>query len=463
MRIPSNPKTLTTAAYYAAFLAMGVSMASLGPTLPGLAANTRATLGTISILFTARSVGGLLGSVIGGQIYDKMRGHLVMALMIVLMAALTALTPAVPLLWTLTAVLFFTGAVQGLLNIGGNALLVWMHGDRVGPLMSGLHLCFGIGTFITPIIVAQFVAREGGLLWTYLLLAVIILPTAVVAFLPSPAPPQAAGSKNGGKLDIRLIVLISLVFACYNGASLAYGGWVYTYAVQMNLANATNAAYLTSVFWGALTLGRVAAIPLAVRFSPRAILRADYLGAFVSLLVMLIWPRSLAAVIITSAGLGFALASIYPTTMSLSGQLMTMSGKVTGLFSIGQSAGAMLIPWLIGQFFETAGPQTLAVVLLSDMALALVVLAVLGSRAAPAPAVQQGKIYSGLRVIISQARPWPIRMMMHSRKASTWIGASPVGAASSATPPAPAPAGRARSPASGCGQSHRLARISGCG
>ena len=300
----SQTKILTTAAYFASFLAMGVSMASLGPTLPALAENTQSTLGTISILFTARSVGGLLGSVVGGQAYDKLRGHIVMAVMIVLMAVLTALTPMSSLLWVLTAILFFTGAVQGLLNIGGNAMLVWIHGDRVGPWMNGMHFCFGIGTFITPIIVAQYVALEGGLVWTYLLLAVIILPTAAVAFLPSPPPPHTAGSKNGGVLDVRLIVLISLVFACYNGASLAYGGWIYTYAIEMNLANATTAAYLTSVFWGALTLGRLVAIPLALRFSPRTILRADYIGAIVSLVVMLLFPYSLPALIITSAGFG---------------------------------------------------------------------------------------------------------------------------------------------------------------
>ena len=386
----SQTKILTTAAYFASFLAMGVSMASLGPTLPALAENTQSTLETISILFTARSVGGLLGSVVGGQTYDKLRGHIVMAVMIVLMAVLTALTPMSSQLWVLTAILFFTGAVQGLLNIGGNAMLVWIHGDRVGPWMNGLHFCFGIGTFITPIIVAQYVALEGGLVWTYLLLAVIILPTAVVAFLPSPPPPHAAGSKNGGVLDVRLIVLISLVFACYNGASLAYGGWIYTYAIEMNLANATTAAYLTSVFWGALTLGRLVAIPLALRFSPRTILRADYIGAIVSLVVMLLFPYSLPALIITSAGFGFALASIYPTTMSLSGQLMMISGRVTGLFSIGQSVGAMLIPWLIGQYFVSVGPQILPMVLLVDMAFALVVLAILGSRAAPQAAVQRG-------------------------------------------------------------------------
>ena len=195
----SNKRGLTTAAYYASFVAMGISMASLGPTLPALAENTHAGLGAISFLFTARALGGLLGSVLGGQLYDRLRGHRLMALMILIMAIFTALTPIVPLLWLLVAVLFITGAVQGVLNIGGNALLVWVHGNKVGPFMNGLHFFFGVGTFITPIIVAQFIARQGGLVGTYLLLAVIILPTTVLAFLPSPASPKAAQSINGGK------------------------------------------------------------------------------------------------------------------------------------------------------------------------------------------------------------------------------------------------------------------------
>ncbi len=385
-------KPSITAAYYASFVAMGISMASLGPTLPALAANTRAGLAAISILFTARSLGGLLGSVLGGQLYDRLRGHRVMALMILCMAIFTALTPFVSLLWLLVGVLFITGAVQGILNIGGNALLVWVHGKKVGPFMNGLHFFFGIGTFIAPVIVAQFITRQGGLMNTYLLLAVIMLPTTVLAFLPSPASPRAAQSINGGKNDAWLIVLISLVFACYNGASTAFGGLVTTYALNMNLANAADAALLASVFWGALTLGRLAAIPLAFRFSPRAILRADFGGALVSLLAMLIWPHSVAAVAITSAGLGFALASIYPTTMSFSGQLMTLSGRVTGLFAIGSSAGAMLVPLLIGQFFESAGPQSMTIILVVDCVLALVVLALLARRAAvPQPAASQAE------------------------------------------------------------------------
>lgn len=312
-----------------------------------------------------------------------------MALAIVLMAIFTALTPFVPVLWLLTALLFITGAVQGILNIGGNAQLVWVHRDQVSPFMNGLHFCFGIGTFLAPVIVAQFITRGGGLVWTYLLLAVLILPTAYMAFLPSPAAPQAARQAGGEKLDIPLIVLIALVFGCYGGASGAFGGWVYTYALNMKLADATNAAYLTSLFWGGLTVGRLVAIPIAFRFKPQKILWADFIGAVVSLLAMLIWPTSLAAVLVTSAAFGFALASIYPTTMSLSGRLMTLSGKVTGWFSIGSNIGGMIIPWLIGQFFESSGPQSMTVILLVDMLAALGVLALLRKMPATKPAVEK--------------------------------------------------------------------------
>lgn len=381
-------KIFTTIAYYLSMIAMGISMASLGPTLKDLAQNTHASIGAISILFTARALGSLAGSVLGGRAYDHQRGHQVMALMILSMALLTGLTPFIPLLWLLTAILFITGAVQGVLNIGANAQLVWVHGAQVGPFMNGLHFCFGVGTFITPVIIAQFIARSGGIEWMYLLLAVLILPTAAVALLPSPKSPLAAQRQSTEKIDPRLIILIALVFGCYSGASLAFGGWIFTYATEMRLTNAANAAYLTSVFWGALTLGRLAAIPLAIRFKPQAILRADFLGALLSLFAMLIWPKSLTAVLITSAGLGFALASIYPTTMSLSGQIMPISGKVTGLFSIGNSVGSMLIPWIIGQFFERTGPQSMAIVLVIDMLLALAVLLALArqiARSQPSP------------------------------------------------------------------------------
>jgi len=64
-----------TLGYYAAFIALGLVSASLGPTLPGLANNTGSQLSHISLLFVARSSGYLAGSLLGGRLYDRITGH----------------------------------------------------------------------------------------------------------------------------------------------------------------------------------------------------------------------------------------------------------------------------------------------------------------------------------------------------------------------------------------------------
>lgn len=371
---PRSSAVAATVFYYAAFVAMGVGAACLGPTLSGLAANTGSTLGAIGVLFSARSLGSLLGSVLGGRLYDRFSAHRILAGVILVMAFLTALVPIIPELWLLTLLMFVAGVAQGIVNVGGNALLVWVHGRKVGPYMNGLHFFFGLGTFITPLIVAQFVSHRGGLLWTYLVLALIMVPTASVVFVRSPASPSPLRGGVREKLDPALIALIAAVLGIYSGASLAFGGWVFTYATTTGIADATNSAYLNSVFWGTLSIGRLVAIPLAVRYRPRALLTADFAGGFLSLLILVLFPRSGVALIVASAGFGFALASIYPTAISLAGPVMKMSGRVTGLFSLGSSAGSMVLPWIVGLFFEAFGPDSMSFILLVDMAAGLLTL-----------------------------------------------------------------------------------------
>ncbi len=59
---------------------------------------------------------------------------------------------------------------------------------------------------------------------------------------------------------------------------------------------------------------------------------------------------------------------------------MQITGKVTAWFFVGASMGGMLLPWLIGQFFESIGPRVTMVVLFIDMTAAAAVLAVLTFR-----------------------------------------------------------------------------------
>jgi MFS transporter, FHS family, Na+ dependent glucose transporter 1 len=148
----NDRKIAKTVGYYLAFIVLGLIMSSLGPTLIGLAAHTRTQISEISFLFTATSLGYLLGSLLGGRIYDRAPGHPLLVVVLLGTAVTMALVPLIPWLWLLMLLMVVLGIGQGFLDVGCNTLLVWVHRDKVAPFMNGLHFFFGVGAFIAPLL-----------------------------------------------------------------------------------------------------------------------------------------------------------------------------------------------------------------------------------------------------------------------------------------------------------------------
>ncbi|NJN55208.1 MAG: MFS transporter [Anaerolineae bacterium] len=161
-------KNKITAGYYAAFIALGLAVSALGPTLPGLAAQTGVQISAISILFTARAFGFLVGALLAGRLYDRLPGHRLMALALLMMGVMMASVPFLPALWLLTVIMFVLGLFEPGVDVGGQHLIVWLHKDKVGPYMNGLHFFFGIGALVSPIIVAWAIAATEGIQWAFL-------------------------------------------------------------------------------------------------------------------------------------------------------------------------------------------------------------------------------------------------------------------------------------------------------
>ena len=376
--LETRQRVLQTSAYFAAFVGLGLTTGALGPTLSGLAEQTGSRLDEISFLFMARSLGYLFGSFGGGRLFDKAPGNRVMAGALVVMAAMMALIPSVLVVWLLTVVAVMLGAAEGALDVGGNTLLVWAHGERVGPFMNGLHFFFGVGASLSPIIVGQARSLTNNNSLAYRALALLLLPAAIwLLRLPSPQSRSVSKHRPASQTDLRLVALVALFFFLYLGAEIGFGGWIFTYAVKLNLSSERGADYLTSAFWGSLTLGRLLAIPIAVKLRPRIILLADLALCIASITMILLLPDSVAALWSGTFGIGLAMASIFPTTFSFAERRMNITGKVTGWFLVGASAGAMLVPWLIGQLFESIGPRVMMLTILIDLALAAGIFAIL--------------------------------------------------------------------------------------
>ena len=372
-------KTAQTTAYFIAFIALGITTASLGPTLLGLEQLTGVDTRYISYVFTARSFGFMVGSFRGGRLYDSRRGHVVMAAMIAAMAVMMAIMPLAAQIWLLFAAMFLLGAAEGSMDVGANTLLVWVHGGRVGPFMNGLHFFYGVGAFLCPLLLAYTLALPNGLALSYWLLSVLtLLAVPFLLRLPSPQNTLAGqGHPDGQPLDYKLVTLIALLLCLYVGAEVSYGSWIYKYVVQLNVGDEAVAAYLTSAFWGALTVGRLAGVPIAARLRPRVILFADLTGCFISILIGLLWPSSLTALSIATIGLGVSMASVYPTALTLAERRIKITGRVTGFLIVGGSSGGMLLPLLIGQLFERNGARVMMLAVLADLILTAAVMIVL--------------------------------------------------------------------------------------
>lgn len=381
---PTKPvhKLVLTTAYYLSFIMLGLLTAAEGPALPGLAENTSSTLDQISLIFVFGSLGYLLGSLAGGQAYDRMPGNRVIAFTLIMIAICTALIPFMHSLGLLLAVLFVMGLAKGALDVGGNTLLLWVHGEKAGPFMNGLHFFFGLGAAVAPLILARVLLLTGGIQWMFWLFAIISLPLAVWIWA-MPEPPAERGDpqeNEAAPFPILPVTLLALFFLVYVGAELGFGNWIYTYALTLGLGTSITSAYLTSAFWGTFTLGRLLGVWVSTRLRPATILVLDILGCIASLVLILLWRDSAVVLWAGAVGLGLFMASIFPTTLMLAGERMRLSGAMTGWFLAGGSVGGMFLPWFMGQVFVRVDPVTMPILVMVCLVINLLVIWVFLSR-----------------------------------------------------------------------------------
>jgi MFS transporter, FHS family, Na+ dependent glucose transporter 1 len=367
---------LATSAYYLAFIGLGLTATIGGPALPYLAHLTGSRLDQFSVTFVSGSLGYMLGSLLGGRMYDRFPGHRIIASMLLVIAATMVFVPIIPFLWLMTAVLFLLGTAQGALDVGCNTLLMWVHGSKVGPFMNGLHFFYGVGAFLLPIIVAQVLSTSGDIRLVYWLLAVLLPPIAIWMWrLPSPELRPAANQAVGAKVSVLPAALFVFFFLAYVGSEVGFGNWIYTYTTHLNLASDASAAYLTSVFWGSFTVGRLLGVGISTRLKSKTILSIDLPGCLAALAVIILWPASQAALWTGTVALGLFMASIFATALALAEEKLRLTGSITGWFLVGSGAGGMLLPWLIGQLFVRRGPQVTMVIIFVDVFVNLLILA----------------------------------------------------------------------------------------
>ena len=370
--------------YFSSYIYIGMASAVLGPSLLKLVEQTGSTLGEISLIFPARAISYLVGSLLAGFLFDKYKGHKLLIRILPFMAIALVLIPFSKTPIVLISISMVMALATALVDVGCNSLLFRVPDIDIGPAMNGLHFFFGLGSFLAPLLLAVSIQISNGIQWGYWglsLFSILIL----VQFIKLPEPiikiSSQADDQLTGKANLinrtTIIWVIAIFFFAFVGVEVGYGDWLSAYSIKAGLADQQAAILLSSTYWGAFTISRLISIPLATRIKPKKILLADVAGSVLGLGMVFLFPDRSEILWLGTVILGFSVASLFPTMMTFAEGLLPMTGKVTSIFFVSGSVGSIFLPWLIGRSVEDLGPNFIIQVLFLTLLLAAAVFVVL--------------------------------------------------------------------------------------
>ena len=322
---PTSPRVVLILSYLT-YLLFGAFTAAVGPVLGELAAQTSSTLATIGGVVTLLFVGAIVAQVLAGPITDRF-GHkaVLVASLLMLAAGILAFTNARLLPWMLGLALF-AGLGQGGVDMGANLVVADAAPAKSTSALNLLHFFFGLGAFIGPALVGLAIVLTGSGLIVHRLIAGLfaLLALAIAALLrdtarsKEPGAPLEEARSGGFKIYLSpLLWLMATLLLIYVGVEISLGSWISAY---MGISAGTLpqvGAWITSAYWAALAVGRLAGAAASARLTRMQLLTMALGGSLLGGIGLFISRGVVLPTVLSLAWIAFSYATVYPTTVAL--------------------------------------------------------------------------------------------------------------------------------------------------
>jgi fucose permease len=377
------------AAVVMAFIVCGMMFGSWASRIPAI--KDQAGLDSVHLGFAllGSPLGSVLAMTFAGYAAGRFGSHRITVLMLLACAAALPLIAASTSFFTLTVALFIYGAGYGSMDVCMNANGLAIERAGTSPIMSRLHACWSIGSFIGAF--STTIALQAGLsvFQQFSLLAAAMVVSAAI-LSQTMLPEKHASTGSVFTRPPRRLVLVGFVALCALIAEGSAGDWGGVFIKDNTGGTAQDAALAITFLSAAMAATRLAGDRLTQILGPA---RLVSLGAVVSALGMLMAlaiAQPLAA-IVGFGCVGMGVAATYPIALRTAGsQPGIASGAGIAAVATMGSVGAMAAPPLIGTVAGAAGLRAA----LAMIVVLLVVLAATARRAvgstrvtAPEPAV----------------------------------------------------------------------------
>jgi fucose permease len=315
----------------------------------------------------------------------------------VLIAFLTiACTPPFPLV---VVAYLFIGLGYAINLAISNVFAANLHNGT--KMLGTLHGSYGLGGTIGPLIATAMVTK-GGLLWSryYLLslsVAVFNLVFAAWSFWhyeaeagqpllnsvqrsTSRTQNSNGQSKEPGQLTSMLkafksktVILGALFIFAYQGAEVSISGWVISFLISTRHGNPSAVGYVTSGFWGGITLGRFLLSHPAHKIGEKLFVYGMVIGSAVFQLLVWQVPNVIGDAV-ALAIVGLLLGPVYPCATIIFSRAIGRKEQMSGLSVISAfgSSGGAVAPFTTGLLAQAAGVFVLHPIAIGLFALMLI-------------------------------------------------------------------------------------------
>lgn len=350
--------------YLLGFVVLGSSLSFSGAALSHLRDRVGTDDGGISLIFVGSSSGYMLGSFLGGRGLDRGRGHQIWAACMILAVAFIGAISQIRDLAPLVATFVLLGIVSGVGDVSGNTLVVWSRPESPGAALNALHMFFGVGALSAPLLTNRAIAWSGSLWPMVVPLGVMTLICgATLLTTPPPKKTRAAhpGHDAAGAASLRRsqLAVVSLFFFVYVSLEIGFANWIHSYVEQIGYGGADTATGVTAIFWVGFSMGRVASIGLARRFSAGWMLVGSMTVAMMSSTALVLVNGGNIGLWIVTFLFGLSIAPQFASMIAYAEAHFVLSGAATSAFIGAAGLAGLVMPWSLGQLFDSHGPGVL--------------------------------------------------------------------------------------------------------
>ncbi|KAG8851520.1 hypothetical protein FRB96_009193 [Tulasnella sp. 330] len=365
----------------------GWNSGTLGPLLPTIQNHYKVDYGIVSLIFVATCIGTIPGSASSGYLTDKLGFGKLIALGAFLQLGTYSILVVAPPFPVFCIIYTLNGLAGSLQTASCNIFVSGMAGETRARNLGIMHAMFGTGALLSPLVATQFAQQRH---WSFHYLtslgfAVVNNILVIVAFrwkrqehlIPEAAARGAIGTQgpnpnHGGNkllhvLRLPTVHLMALFLFVYVGCEITTGGWIFTFLLNYR-GGGPSAGYVSSGFFGGLTLGRVALLQVNRKIGPE---RVIYLYIVLSIaLEFTIWfvPNLIENAVAVSF-VGVFLGPFYPILLGVASRKLPkrlLAGSIGWMSACGQTGSAMF-PFITGAIASKHGVQILQPLLVAMM------------------------------------------------------------------------------------------------